>query len=335
MKKLFAALLLLSALLSVACAQNMFELTGQVHTDLPELTVRVADTGERMPEQLRENVLQVTVTTADGGLLQEFTYLSNETPAFEVAAAMAMLRDINFDGYQDLMLLTAMGARNVFHTFAVWDVEQGLFRPVGQTCEWLREDSRYAEEMTQAELCNYELYPEQRMVFSDEQDGYRFAREVWYMWDGSYTLTPYFIRDVYDAGEGLIGEAMTAFSTRITFLWDEAYPEEWYYGQEGVSAERRQAAQAIALHSATSRGETRRVANTDWVNLRKQDSKASASLAKINAGETVTVLVDGCGDENGWVRVLYSPENITMEELDAGRYTLTGYIWHSLLEAVP
>lgn len=74
-----------------------------------------------------------------------------------------------------------------------------------------------------------------------------------------------------------------------------------------------------------------------WVNLRKQDSKASPSLAKINAGENVTVLVDACGPENGWVRVLYSlgeHHTLSQDELDTGRTTLTGYIWHSFLETI-
>ena len=153
------------------------------------------------------------------------------------------------------------------------------------------------------------------------------------MWDGSYYLTPKYICDVYDAGEGMIGEAMTEFMTRVNFLWDEKYPEEWYYGQEGVSDERRKAVHEVALGGPDR--QRMKVANVDWVNLRKQDSKASPSLAKLNAGENVTVLVDACGPENGWVRVLYAlgeHHSITLDEYETGRTTLTGYIWHSFLE---
>lgn len=52
-------------------------------------------------------------------------------------------------------------------------------------------------------------------------------------------------------------------------------------------------------------------------------------------GENVTVLVDACGPENGWVRVLYSlgeHHSLSLDEYDTGRTTLTGYIWHSFLE---
>lgn len=318
--------------IGTACARETFEMAGQVHPSLPMLTIRVTDTGERLSQQMRENVLSVSVQAQDGSLVQEFTYQSSMNPAAEQAAAMAMLRDLNFDGYQDLMLLTAAGARNVFHAVALWDVEAGQFRPVEQSCEWLREEERFANEVTQAELCNAELLPDKRMVVSEEQDGFRFRRQIFYMWDGSYTLSPKYIFDVYDAGDGVIGESLTSFASRVTFLWDEQYPEEWYYGQDGVADERRQAVREMALGGDSVRLQ---VANVDWVNLRRQDSKASPSLAKINAGEAVMLLVDECGPENGWVRVFYDPGEhhaISADKYEDGHFTMTGYIWHSFLE---
>jgi len=273
------------------------------------------------------------VESEDGSFSQTVSWFSAESAQFAGVVPLARLKDLNFDGYQDLLLLTAEGARNVFFAFSLWDVEAGQFRPVHQDCEWLREESRFSDKIKQVELCNPELFPEKRMLLSDEQDGYRFSREIFYLFDGSYHLTPKYIWDVYDAGDGMIGEAMTEFMTRVTFLWDETYPEDWYHEQEGVSTERRTAAHKAAMDGLDRK--RMQVANVDWVNLRKQDSKASPSLATINAGETVTVLVDACGPENGWVRVLYSPgehHGLTMEEFDSGRYTLTGYIWHSFLE---
>lgn len=78
------------------------------------------------------------------------------------------------------------------------------------------------------------------------------------------------------------------------------------------------------------------VTNVDWVNLRKQDSKASPSLAKLYAGQEVELLVDACGSENGWVRVLYHCDATgSKEEFDGiFREAMTGYIWHSFLEPV-
>ncbi|MDD5898011.1 MAG: SH3 domain-containing protein [Clostridia bacterium] len=78
------------------------------------------------------------------------------------------------------------------------------------------------------------------------------------------------------------------------------------------------------------------VANVNWVNLRKQDSKASPSLAQLYAGQKVELLVDACGSEDGWVRVLYHcGATGSKEEYDGIiREEMTGYIWHSFLEPV-
>ena len=334
-KRLFSLCMLL--LCSTFClngfAHAAVEYTGQVHPELPMLKLTVTDTGRRTEEHAGDNILQVAIEAQDGSLSQSLTWESIESPAFDRIVSLARLKDLNFDGYKDLMLLSAQGARNVFFAFSLWDVEAKQFRPVYQDCEWLHDEARFSDEIKQVELCNPELFPEKRMLLSDVQDGYRFSREVFCMWDGSYYLEPKYICDVYDAGEGMIGEAMTEFMTRVNFLWDEQYPEEWYHGQDGVSSERRKAVHEMALGGPER--QRMKVANVDWVNLRKQDSKASPSLAKINAGENVTVLVEACGQENGWVRVLYDlgeHHSITLDEYETGRTTLTGYIWHSFLE---
>lgn len=336
MKKALCSLFILLGLAicsGCSSAESIVQYTGQVHPELPMLTLTVTDTGKRTEEPAGDNILQVVIEAQDGSLSQSLTWESIESPAFERIASLARLMDLNFDGYNDLVLLTAQGARNVFFAFSLWDVEAKQFRPVYQDCEWLHEESRFSDEIKQVELCNPELFPEKRMLLSDVQDGYRFSRKVFCMWDGPYYLTPKYICDVYDAGEGMIGESMTEFMTRVNFLWDEQYPEEWYHGQEGVSGERRKAVHEVALGGPNR--QRMKVANVDWVNLRKQDSKASPSLAKLNAGENVTVLVDACGPENGWVRVLYAlgeHHSITLDEYETGRTTLTGYIWHSFLE---
>ena len=316
-----------------AMAEEGYTITGKVHDTLPVMTVTVTDTGVYEPDQLREYVLSVSVTAEDGSFSQTITYRSSENPAFDQAAGMAQLRDVNFDGYSDLLLLAGAGARNVFQAVSLWDVEEGCFRPVAQECVWDREAGRFADKIMQAELCNIELYPESRMLVSDSQDGYAYRRVIWYMWDGTYVLEPKYIWDVYDAGDGLIGESMTAFATRVTFFWDEAYPEGWYYGEDGVYNERWASAVFIAMEQPFARPErTMRVANVDWVNLRRQNSKASPSLAKLDAGYTVTALEDPAKDADGWIRVLYSDPFMTMDEYDTGRYSTTGYIWHSYLE---
>ena len=334
MKKLTILILILIALgIQSAYADSSSVYTGHVHPELPMLTLTVTDTGKRTEEPAGDNILQVVIEAQDGSLSQSLTWESIESPAFERIASLARLMDLNFDGYNDLVLLTAQGAQNVYYAFSLWDVEQHHFRPVHRDCVWLREEMHFSDELVQIELCNPELFPEQRMLLSADADGFYYTREIFYMFDGSYHLTPKYIWDVYRADDDTIGEMMVESMTRVVFLWDEQYPEEWYYGQEGVSDERRKAVHEVALGGPDR--QRMKVANVDWVNLRKQDSKASPSLAKLNAGENVTVLVDACGPENGWVRVLYAlgeHHSITLDEYETGRTTLTGYIWHSFLE---
>jgi len=334
MKKLTILILILIALgIQSAYADSSSVYIGHVHPELPMLTLTVTDTGKRTEEPAGDNILQVVIEAQDGSLSQSLTWESIESPAFERIASLARLMDLNFDGYNDLVLLTAQGAQNVYYAFSLWDVEQHHFRPVHRDCVWLREETRFSDELVQIELCNPELFPEQRMLLSADADGFYYTREIFYMFDGSYHLTPKYIWDVYRADDDTIGEMMVESMTRVVFLWDEQYPEEWYHGQEGVSGERRKAVHEVALGGPNR--QRMKVANVDWVNLRKQDSKASPSLAKLNAGENVTVLVDACGPENGWVRVLYAlgeHHSITLDEYETGRTTLTGYIWHSFLE---
>lgn len=334
MKKLTILILILIALgIQSAYADSSSVYTGHVHPELPMLTLTVTDTGKRTEEPAGDNILQVVIEAQDGSLSQSLTWESIESPAFERIASLARLMDLNFDGYNDLVLLTAQGAQNVYYAFSLWDVEQHHFRPVHRDCVWLREEMRFSDELVQIELCNPELFPEQRMLLSADADGFYYTREIFYMFDGSYHLTPKYIWDVYRADDDTIGEMMVESMTRVVFLWDEQYPEEWYHGQEGVSGERRKAVHEVALGGPNR--QRMKVANVDWVNLRKQNSKASPSLAKLNAGENVTVLVDACGPENGWVRVLYAlgeHHSITLDEYETGRTTLTGYIWHSFLE---
>ncbi len=345
-KKHFFCTLLLLALCMIApamaedqtaAAEGGVVHTGSVHSDFPELTLTVTDAGEKTDAPIGRNILQVKLEMRDGSLSQSLTWESRESPAFERIVPLVRLMDLNFDGYNDLLLLAAQGAQNVYYAFSLWDAEAKQFRPVHRDCVWLREEARFSDEAVQIELCNPELFPEQRMLLSADPDGFYYTREIFYMFDGTYHLVPKYIWDVYPAGDGMIGEIMVESMTQLRFLWDEQYPEEWYYGQDGMGAsgERRKAAHEAALGGTDKK--RMQVANADWVNLRKQDRKDSPSLAKINKGENVTVLVDACGSENGWVRVLYSlgeHHTLTQDEYDTGRTTLTGYIWHSFLEPV-
>lgn len=325
MKRLMILLLALLALVSSACAEesSAFTATGQVRDDLPLLTITVTDTGEQHEEMMRQHVLQVSVEAQNGSFAQQFVYHSSELPQFDRAVPMARLEDLNFDGFNDLVLLTAQGARNVFTTLSLWDEEAGQFRLVEQHHAWETERKALSPESSQLELCNYELLPEENLLYSAVADGYRFLTSTAYRWDSRYGLSLKAVADVYDAGPGLIGETVVLYATGITRCWDEHYPEDWYCNQEGVWSERHRAIREVLLGRASWDAAYMQVANVDWVNLRKQDSKSSPSLAKLDAGTQVVALGDGVAE--GWLRVWYRRDDSP---------GLTGYIWHSYLEPV-
>lgn len=336
MKSIFVmVLVVMMFILPVACADAGIVSTGQVHPSLPSLTLTVTDTGEQAPDG--DHILRVAIEANDGGFSQELTWESIESPACERIVPLVSLKDMNFDGFHDLVLLTAQGARNVFFTLSLWNEEKGCFLPVEQNSRWDSEKQQFSRESDQLELCNYVLYPEEKRIVSSVADGYRFETTIVYAWESRYGLAVKALADIYHAGTGLIGETALLFGTGMIRCWNETYPEDWYYGQEDISRERRHSLHEIVLGKASWKPVQLQVANVDWVHLRKLDSKASPSLARLNEGEIVTLLTEGCGDENGWIRVWYDPgdgRGIFTSDPDDGSAMLTGYIWHSFLQPV-
>ena len=68
---------------------------------------------------------------------------------------------------------------------------------------------------------------------------------------------------------------------------------------------------------------TAKITNADWVNVRQTGSKESPSVATVNAGESVFIISEGNGFENGWTEVL-----VMMD----GQEPVNGYIWWSFLK---
>ncbi len=288
-----------------------------------QLSFQVTDTDERTDAIVSDRILQVTIQSTDGVFYQPLRYQSSMDPAIDHLAAMVRQEDINFDGHKDLLLLTAQSPRNVLYAVSLWDPYAGQFLPVLQMSTWDSETQSLTWEATQLELCNHRLFPEDRLILSSLQDGYRYQTETVYDWEGREGLHLRSVADVYDAGNHQIGETVVLFGTDVLRCWDEQYPEDWYYGQDGVSQERLSSIHEMTLGCTSRDPVFLQVANVDWVNLRKQDSKASPSLAKLPRGTPVIFLKEDIMEE-GWIRVWIPPEGE-----GAG---LTGYIWHSFLE---
>ncbi len=332
--------LLLALMLALLCAAasaepSVFETTAQVHPSLPALTLRVSATGITDETRRHPLNLRLDIRAQDGSLAQTLDYWSSEAPGLDRIVPMVRLEDLNFDGFGDLVLLTAQGASNVFVSFALYHEETGQFEPVMQDSPWNSETREIdREHPRQLELCNHTLHPEARMITTDENDGYRFTTEQKFVWEGRYGLSLAGVFCVYDAGKERIGEMLTLYGTGVQRVWDDQYPESWYYGERSVSQERRSCARSILLDRALVDPTWMEVDNVSWVNLRKQDSKSSPSLAQLPRGTAVIRIAGGIGTDAGWVRVLYMPESYSADYAtwpDGSPVWLTGYIWHSYL----
>lgn len=332
---------LFAMLLTLLCLPAHAEDDWRVAEGLPTLRITWHDTGESTGNDLRPYLLAADVVAEDGSFTQTVTWESNEQS--DRLAAHVRLVDYNFDGFRDLQLLTAQGARNVFYAVALWDEEKGCFREVERHVLY-QPGGTFVDELVQAEFCNPEFYldatnPRSGYILSVEEDGYRYRTERVYGWVGHDSLQNYWVASVYDAGDGLIGESLDQWGTGIARCWDQVYPEDWYYGIGGPGADgkRIEARRLLMLGRGTVDRYHMQVCNTSWVNLRQLDSKDSPSLAKLDRGTTVQVLATGCGEDGGWVLVYCSNDDLGIKTYidmyhDDKPDGATGYIWHSYLE---
>ena len=329
MRRIFCILLALLAMSFAALAEE----DNRVAEGLPALSFTVTDTGKPTTNDRRPHLLAVEVVSEDGDFRQTVTWESNEHPDFERLAPFVRLVDYNFDGFKDLQLLVAQGARNVFYAVALWDEAQGHFREVERHCLHLP-GGKIDQEITQVEFCNPEFYPDGNLwgdILSVEADGYAYRTEYVYGWESRYGLTTYWVASVYDAGEGLIGESLEQWGTGLYYWWNQTYPEDWYYGVADGSTKRTEARRLLMLGQGPATHYSMMVDNVSWVNLRQLDSKESPSLAKLDRGTTVQVLATGCGEDGGWVLVYVHGDGTSDDDREVEG--MTGYIWHSYLES--
>lgn len=280
------------------------EREARIDTAGPEVTVEVNMTS-RMEGGRCLN--EVVVRSAEGTILQTLTYLSEEDVHHVVR--LVTLRDVNGDGYTDLLLLTARGAANERYTLAVWDAEAGLYRDVPQGCAFDFDARSFSSEITQLELFNAEVAD--GMLLSCEYDGF-FDRNISsYTWDGLSPVPWYWasLRRSGDTATETIG-----YGSQV--MLETTYPLAWY-DEPRIRKER---LEAIRQLLSCAELPIAQVTGTSWVNLRQLDSKASESLARLLRGESVRVL----GETDGWVHVL-------AENLGEWR---TGYIWHNYLSVI-
>lgn len=316
MKRLLLFLLLLTLTLPAHAETKAY--TGRIREDMPLLTITMTEDGYDDTAD-RPCTLTARISATDGSLTQEITWQSNESPAYDRAAALVRFVDYNFDGCADLQLLTAQGASEVFYCFALWNPDTGRF-----------DDARalYGEPL---EVDNPIFIPERREIRSVVHDGWRYRTDTLLWWRDDRTIEERVIAEVYDPGvNGVIGERLTIVDgDKRHVLWDQQYTEDWYFGLGEGADEHRDS--ALALFTVEGRYPFAiQVTHEDWVYLRSLDSIHSTPLAQIPHGETVYVLLTGIGPDGGWVLVWYNTPA-------SGADTLgwVGYVWHSFLGVWP
>lgn len=139
MKKFLSVLLILTLFAAPALAEK--ELTAQVlgtqtvdHADLTILRVDIREDGADLPSVY--------------ALIESPWLLDSEYPVLD-------LQDVNFDGHEDLVVITAAGASNTMYTFFLWDEAAGAFSKDAVGSVW-----------------NYQLYPAQGLVQSYGVSGF-------------------------------------------------------------------------------------------------------------------------------------------------------------------
>ena len=155
MKKLFAVLLVMILLMPAVLAEPSLEyaLIGSQVLGSSEYSQQVS-------------ILRVDVKGLGRDIPPVYVLIQYETAP--EGYEPCFLEDVNFDGREDLVVTTMIGASNACYTFFLWDDAQGTFRHFGGEEVW-----------------NYQLYPAQKMIFSLGTSGWAglLHESIVYGWD--------------------------------------------------------------------------------------------------------------------------------------------------------
>ena len=308
MKRTFACLLMLLLLYALPALGEVMGFPGRVCEGAPLLSISIVDTGEIDPAT-DDKILRADITAEDGSLSQSLLYRAVGMPIG--AAGAGRMDDLNFDGYADLCLVTAAGARNVFTSFALWNPETGRFDEVYTEPLYLPEDQDDAGEAEYSWLSNYGLHPESGMLDCYMADGAADYDWTVYRWEGRRLR--------------LIGAATLRTLSDGDFLrervwrldgschWEQVYPAEWADSEAAISNERHDVIQSTLMGQDFPTAHTR-----EHTALYSLDSEDSAALTLLPQGAALQVLKADCGRDGTWARVLYVPTDSPAQ--------LTGYV---------
>lgn len=130
-----------------------------------------------LTELLVEAPAQTAVlgSTADGYYIHQYTAPNGQNIYFTALEENVHLvyEDVNFDGHEDLVVHTVMGASNFYSEFFVYSPAADAY-------------VRVANDSGEERLCNYQLYPEYGLVETRSNNGNAGLLHVWnlYRWEG-------------------------------------------------------------------------------------------------------------------------------------------------------
>lgn len=153
-------------------AQSGFVLTSFLRSEQPAKQEQAITGSSQQP--LNINVRAVGYAANGDGIFQIFTPDTNQALFFTSAVDKPAVyqQDVDFDGIKDLIVSTASGASNEYVAFFV------------------RRGYEYVPVEVPGlgyELCNYQLYPQRRLVVSEANNGAAgaFHETVIFCWDGT------------------------------------------------------------------------------------------------------------------------------------------------------
>ncbi len=157
MKKLLIALFVLSLLALPALAE-------------PEVQVTVIGRQAVDSGGFSQETAILRLDIADGDTPIPSVYALTQSEWLLEDGSLYSFEDVNFDGHDDLVLVTVAGASNATYTFYLWDEDAGAYL-------WYGGD----------DLWNYQLYPAQRIVLSTGTSGWAglLHENKVYAWDES------------------------------------------------------------------------------------------------------------------------------------------------------
>lgn len=178
----------------LAPGQHTYEIQARLHESMPEYRFVATGMLQEPDEWIYGYVMGLNVYNENGEsiLSADFSEISDDQVVGyyvynEMMDTMGLhVKDVNFDGYKDVIILNAFGGAhgNTWYDCWLWDMEA----------------SSFTESESFAEICNPALDPEKKCIYSTGGSGAAFwGGSIYKFVDGEFVVT----NDLYTDWDGL------------------------------------------------------------------------------------------------------------------------------------